>query len=189
MECWADSAFSLCSMYNSGYKSSLWKYSDGPRSLKLGSPMSILSFSLTLFFRLIPWSTGARCVHLSAWTSKTWTGRRFASSLPREIGRAPAAYVNGASPLYWGFIDFVSTKEYQSLSFLYFSSLLIPSISLYISINFSRLAVHIRIPWIQPGLDPGTWWYPAPGEELLSGWCQESPPGYGKHWVSIDGKK
>ena len=64
-------------------------------------------FSLTLFFRLIPWSIEALCVHLSAWVSKTWTGRRSASSLPRETGRAPVASVNRASSLSQGFIGFL----------------------------------------------------------------------------------
>ena len=68
-----------------------------------------LSFflSLTLFFRLIPWSIEALCVHFPAWASKTWTGRRSASSLPRETRRAPAAYVNRASPLFWDFFGFL----------------------------------------------------------------------------------
>ena len=60
-----------------------------------------LSFflSLTLFFRLIPWSTEALCVHFPAWASEIWTGRHSSSSLPQETRRAPAACVNRASPL------------------------------------------------------------------------------------------
>ena len=72
-------------------------------------------FSLTLFFRLIPWSIEALCIHLSAWVSKTWTGRCSASSLPRETGRAPAASVNRASSLSRGFIGFLCKPRNISL--------------------------------------------------------------------------
>ena len=146
-------------MYNSGYKSSLWKYGDGPCSPKLGSPMSILSFSLTLFFRLIPWSTGALHVHLSAWASKTWTGRCSVSSLPQETGRAPAAYVNGASPLSWGFIGFLCKPRNISLFlsiFLTAAFFLYLSPYLYISKSQSPTPSTLRLPWIQLGLDPGS---------------------------------
>ena len=83
-----------------------------------------LSFflSLTLFFRLIPWSIEALCVHFPAWASKTWTGRRSASSLPREIRRVPVAYVNKARPLSWGFISFLcKPRNISFYSFLYHS--------------------------------------------------------------------
>ena len=63
-----------------------------------------LSLSLSLFFRLIPWSIEAPCIHLSARVSKIWEGRRSASSLPRENGRAPVASVNRANFLSWSFI-------------------------------------------------------------------------------------
>ena len=69
------------------------------------------SLSLTLFFRLIPWSTEALCVHFPAWASKTWMGRFSVSSLPWETGRAPAAYMNRASPLSWGFIGFLCKQR------------------------------------------------------------------------------
>ena len=75
----------------------------GPRSPKqLGHPVFfLLSFSLSLplplFFRLIPWSTGAPSVHLSARVFNTLTRRRSASSLPRETERAPVACVNRAT--------------------------------------------------------------------------------------------
>ena len=68
------------------------------------------SLSLPLFFRLIPWSIEALCAHLSAWASKTWKGRRSASSLPWETGRAPVAYVNRASPCLGALLAFCVNK-------------------------------------------------------------------------------
>ena len=70
---------SFPSMYKASIKVPFKTKAIGPRSRKqLGLPVSIfLSFSIQLFFRLIPWSIGAPCVHLSAWVSKTWTGRRL----------------------------------------------------------------------------------------------------------------
>ena len=83
-----------------------------------------LSFflSLTLFFRLIPWNIEALCVHFPAWASKTWTGRRCASSLPGETGRAPAGSVNRASPLSWDFIGFLCKPRNISFSSFLFHS-------------------------------------------------------------------
>ena len=43
-----------------------------------------LSLSLSLFFRLIPWSTEALWVYFPAWASKTLSRRRSASSPHRE---------------------------------------------------------------------------------------------------------
>ena len=76
-----------------------------------------LSFflSLTFSFRLIPWSIEAPCVQLSARISKTWTGRRSASSLPRETGRAPVASVNRANSLSRSFIGFLCKPRNISL--------------------------------------------------------------------------
>ena len=71
--------------------------------------------SLTLFFRLTPWSIEALCVHLSTQVSKTWMGRCSASSLPRETGRAPVASVNRASSLSRGFIGFLCKPRNISL--------------------------------------------------------------------------
>ena len=98
---WADSVwlcifnFPLCT--SKGIKDPFENKNNGPCLKKLGHPVFFffLFFSLLLsFFRLIPWSIEAPCVHLSARVSKTWTGRRFASSLPWEIGKAPVASVN-----------------------------------------------------------------------------------------------
>ena len=118
-----------------------------------------LSFflSLTLFFRLIPWSTGALRVHLFAWASKTWTGRRSASSLPLETGRVPAAYVNSASSLSWGFIGFLGKPRYISFFFLLYSPYckFFPYLSLYLYLSLTTLST-VRTPWIQLGLDPGS---------------------------------
>ena len=96
------------------------------------------SFSppLTLSFRLVPiWNTEVSRVYLFAWVSKTWTGRRSASSLPRETRRAPVAYVNGACPLSWGCIGFLHKPRNISLSRLYFLNCNIISLSLSISLN------------------------------------------------------
>ena len=57
-----------------------------------------LSLSFPLFFRLIPWSTKALCIHVFAWASKTWPGRCSVSSLLQETETVPVAYVNRASP-------------------------------------------------------------------------------------------
>ena len=66
----------------------------------------LFSLSLPLFFRLIPWSIDALCVHFPAWASKTRLRRCCGSSFQLEgtlcihLGqRAPAASVNRASPL------------------------------------------------------------------------------------------
>ena len=107
-------------------------------------PCLSVFFSLTLFFRLIPWSIEALCIHLSAWASKTRTGRRTASSLPWETGRAPAAYVKGASSLSWGFIGFLCKQRNISLY------------SLPLSLSLSPTPSTLQLPWIQLGLDPGT---------------------------------
>ena len=81
-----------------------------------------LSFflSLALFFRLIPWSIEALCVHLSAQASKTQMGRCSASSLPRETGKALVASVNRTSLLSWGFIS--SLCKQRNISFYSFLS-------------------------------------------------------------------
>ena len=89
----------------------------------LVSPCQLFSLSLSLslsFFRLIPWSIEALCIHLSAWASKTWMGRRSASSLPWETGRVPAAYMNRARPLSWGFTGFLCKP--RNISFYSFLS-------------------------------------------------------------------
>ena len=93
-----------------------------------------LSFflSLTLFFRLIPWSIEALCVHLSAQASKTRMGRCSASSLPRETGKALVASVNRTSLLSWGFISSLckptnfSFYSFRSHSFHSFANAISP---------------------------------------------------------------
>ena len=117
-------------------------------------PCLSVFFSLTLFFRLIPWSIEALCIHLSAWASKTRTGRRTASSLPWETGRAPAAYVNRESPLSWGFIGFLCKP--RNISLFLASIFLSATFFFYLSLNHSFAStVTLQIPWIQPGQDPG----------------------------------
>ena len=92
-----------------------------------------LSLSPTLFFRLIPWSTEALCVHFPAWASKTWMGRHSASSLPRETRRVPTAYVNRASPLSWGFIGYLCKP--RNISLFLSSIFLSATFFLYLSLN------------------------------------------------------
>ena len=138
---WADSVwlcifhFPLC--IRQGIKVPFKNKAIGPHSKKLGHPVSIifslsLSLSLLLFFRLIPWSIEAPCVHLSAQVSKTWTGRRSASSLPRETGRAPVASVNRANFLSQSFIGFLCKSRNISLflSSIFLSSTFFPYLSL-----------------------------------------------------------
>ena len=100
----------------------------------LVTPCLFFSFflSLTLFFRLTPWSIEALCVHLSTQVSKTWMGRCSASSLPRETGRAPAASVNRASSLSRGFIGFLCKARNISLflSSIFLSTIFFPYLSL-----------------------------------------------------------
>ena len=97
------------------------------------------SLSLTLFFRLIPWSTEALCIHFPAWASKTWTGRRSASSLPRETRRVPTAYVNKASPLSWDFIGFLCKP--RNISLFLSSVFLSATFFLYLSLNLFTDAI------------------------------------------------
>ena len=95
---------SFPSMYKARYKSTFWKIkllglaeAWSPRVFSSLSLSFSLSLPLPLFFRLIPWSTGAPSVHLSARVFKTLRRRRSASSLPRETERAPVACVNRAT--------------------------------------------------------------------------------------------
>ena len=92
-----------------------------------------LSLPLPLFFRLIPRSMRAPCIHVSAQVSKTWTGRCSASSLPRETGRAPVASVNRANSLSWSFIGFLCKTRNISL----FLS------SIFLSTTFLSLSIYI----------------------------------------------
>ena len=120
---------SFPSMYKARYKSTFWKIkllglAEAWSPRVFSSLYLSLSLPLPLFFRLIPWSMGAPCAHLSAQVSKTWTGRRSVSSLPQETGRAPVASVNRAN-LSWSFIgslckpSFIgSLFSYRQLSFL-----------------------------------------------------------------------
>ena len=64
-------------------------------------PRVLLSLSLSLFFRLIPWSTEVLCVHFPAGLLRP--SQKDALHL-HLIERAPEASVNRASPvqgLYW----------------------------------------------------------------------------------------
>ena len=113
------------------------------------------SFSFTLFFRLIPWSIEAPCVHLSAWVSKTWTGRCSVSSLPWETGRAPVASVNRANFLSWSFIGCLCKPRNISLflSPIFLSTTFFPNLSFLIK-KFSPKTPTLSpllIPWIHWG--------------------------------------
>ena len=143
----------------------------GPHSLKqLGLPVSIiLSLPLPLFFRLIPWSIEAPCVHLSALVSKTWTGRRSESSLPQETKRAPVTSVNRANFLSQSFIGPLCKPRNISLflSSIFLSSTFFP----YLSLNQSPTLFFLQVP-----LDPaGTG--PRQPRTVLPAWTPESRPG------------
>ena len=119
----------------------------------LVSPCQSFSLSLPLlFFRLIPWSIEASCVHLSARVSKTWTGRCSASSLPWETRRAPVASVNRANSLSWSFIGFLCKPRNISLflSSIFLSSTLFP----YLSLNRSPTLFFFRVPIDPAGAGP-----------------------------------
>ena len=138
---------SFPSVYKSRYKSpflkiKLWAL----LTEEAWSPRVFLFFflSLTLFFRLIPWSIEALCIHLSAWASKTWTGRRSVSSLPRETGRVPAASVNRVSPLSWSFISFLCKP--RNISLFLSSIFLSATFFLYVSLNHLLMPSHFRYP-------------------------------------------
>ena len=55
------------------------------------------------------------------------------SSLPRETRRSPTAYVNRASPLSWGFIDFLCKP--RNISLFLASIFLSATFFLYLSLN------------------------------------------------------
>ena len=133
---------SFPSMYKARYKSTFWKIklwglaeAWSPcvfSSLYLFFFLSLsLSLPLPLFFRLIPWSIEAPCVHLSAQVSKTWTRRRSASSLPRDTEKAPVASVNRAKFLSRSFIGFLCKPRNISLflSSIFLSTIFFPYLS------------------------------------------------------------
>ena len=127
----------------------------GPCLKKLGHPVFfffLLFFSLTCFFRLIPWSIEAPCVHLSAQVSKTWTGRRSASSLPWETGKAPVASVNRANFLSRSFIGFLCKPRNISLclSSIFLSTIFFP----YLSLNQSPTPFFLQVPLDPAGAEP-----------------------------------
>ena len=108
--------------------------------------------SLTFFFRLIPWSIEAPCVHLSARVSKTWTGIRSASSLPRETGKAPVASVNRANFLSRSFIGFLCKPRNISLflSSIFLSTIFFP----YLSLNHPPTPFFLQVPLDPAGAGP-----------------------------------
>ena len=133
---------SFPSMYKARYKSTFWKIKLLGHRRSLVTPCFFFSLSfflslslpLPLFFRLIPWSMGAPCVHLSARVFKTWMGRLSASSLPQETRRAPVASVNRANFLSWSFIG--SLCKPRNIR-LFLSSIFLSTTFLYISLSHS----------------------------------------------------
>ena len=127
------------------------------------SLVSPCPFFLSLLLSFSGWSLGAQGPSMFTYLPgllKTWTGRCSVSSLPQETGRAPAAYVNGASPLSWGFIGYLCKPRNISLFlssiFLSATFFLYLSLYLYISKSQSPTPSTLRLPWIQLGLDPGS---------------------------------
>ena len=109
-----------------------------------------LSLSLPLFFRLIPWTIEALCIHFPAWASKTRSRRHSASSFWLEGAlrlhsgeRVPVASVNRASPLSGALLPFC-VKQGISASILS---------SLIHSFIHSPMPFILRVPWILQGLD------------------------------------
>ena len=142
---------SFPSMYKTRYKSTFKNKAIGPRLKKLGHPVFFF-FSLTFFFRLIPWNTEALCVHFSARVSKTWTGRRSASLLPRETGKTPVASVNRANFLSRSVIGFLCKPRNISLflSSIFLSSTFFP----YLSLNQSPTLFFLQVPLDPAGAGP-----------------------------------
>ena len=138
-------------MYKKVYKYLLKIKLLGPRSKQLGHPMSFF-LSLTFFFRLISWSIEAPCIHLSAWVSKSWMGRRSVFSLPRETGKAPVASVNRANFLSQSFIGFLCKPRNISLSLssIFLSSTFFP----YLSLNQSPTLFFLQVPLDPAGAGP-----------------------------------
>ena len=119
----------------------------------LVSPRQSFSLSLSLlFFRLIPWNMEAPCVHLSAQVSKTWTGRRSASSLPWGTGKAPVASVNRANFLSRSFIGFICKPRNISLflSSIFLSTIFFP----YLSLNQLLMPFFLQVPLDPAGAGP-----------------------------------
>ena len=151
---------SFPSMYKARYKSTFWKIkllglAEAWSPRVFSSLYLSLSLPLPLFFRLIPWSMGAPCVHLSARVSKTWTGRRSASSLPRETGRAPVASVNRANFLSRSFTGFLCKSRNISLFLaIFLSSTFFPYLCLNLYISLTTLSP-LRITLDPPRLDSG----------------------------------
>ena len=115
-------------------------------------PFFSFFFSLTFFFRLIPWNTEALCVHFSARVSKTWTGRRSASLLPRETGKTPVASVKRANFLSRSFIGFLCKP--RSIS-LFLASIFLTTIFFpYLSLNQSPTLFLLRVSLDPAGAGP-----------------------------------
>ena len=154
--------FSFPSIYKARYKSTFWKIkllglAEAWSPRVFSSLYLSLSLPLPLFFRLIPWSMGAPCVHLSARVFKTWMGRLSASSLPQETGRAPVASVNRANFLSWSFIDFLCKPKNISFSPL-FSYLQHSYLSLSLNQSQSPTPFLLRVSLDPAGAGPRQEW-------------------------------
>ena len=137
-----------------------------------------LSLSLPLFFRLIPWTIEALCIHFPAWASKTRSRRHSASSFWLEGAlrlhsgeRVPVASVNRASPLSGALLPFcvkqgISASILSSLIHSFIHSLT-PSHFGYPGSNQSRTPASNSVrphrrqptwlphPWDSPGKNTG----------------------------------
>ena len=120
----------LSSMHNLRYKNYFGKWSAGLAHRSLVSPCR--SFSFLFLLRLIPWSTGALCVHFPAWASKTHSRRCLRWGTFRDSREHLQPMWTEQVPS-WGFIGFLHKPKNISLfSLLYFLNCKILSLSLYL---------------------------------------------------------
>ena len=112
------------------------------------------SFSFLFLFRLIPWSTGALCIHFPAWASKTHWRRCPGWGTFRDSRGCLQPTWTEQVPC-WGFIGFLRKPRSIGLSsLLYFLNCRIFSLSLSLFLSFLPTQSSRGNPWIQLGLDP-----------------------------------
>ena len=135
---------------------------------KLGLPM-LYFISLGLFFRLIPWNAGALWVHFPAWASKNHS-RMCARWAPSSIRESACGLCEQSKSLLWGFIGFLCKPRNISLFSLLYSlnCKYFLYLCIYLYISLASLST-LRIPWIQPGLDPSSFHF-REGEPGFSFW-------------------
>ena len=114
------------------------------------------SFSFIFLFRLIPWSAGAFCVHFPAWASKTHS-RRCLRWAPSAIREGACGLCEQSKSCAGALLAFCINQGISAsfLSSVFLTAKFFPYLLLYFS---QSLTLSSRgNPWIQPGLDPGTW--------------------------------